>query len=127
MLDSLLAIAGVQARIEVDAGRLRPSEIPTATGDAAAARRLLDWTPRIAWETTLADVAGRLARQGLDGDGLILAIRSSTVILGAVVVACAAWAVLSAWQAVATAGAGALLALGWWLVPPWWCCNWCSC
>lgn len=56
VLDSLLTIAGVKAQIEVDTTRLRPSEIPIASGDAAVARRLLDWTPRIAWETTLADV-----------------------------------------------------------------------
>ncbi len=56
VLDALLAIAGVQARIEVDGARLRPSEIPTASGDATAARRLLNWTPRIAWDRTLADV-----------------------------------------------------------------------
>jgi GDP-4-dehydro-6-deoxy-D-mannose reductase len=35
---------------------LRPSEIPVASGNADAARALLDWAPRIAWETTLADV-----------------------------------------------------------------------
>ena len=56
VLESLLALAGVTARIEVDTARLRPSEIPIATGNADAARGLLDWAPRIAWETTLADV-----------------------------------------------------------------------
>ncbi len=56
VLDALLALAGVAARIETDAARLRPAEIPTASGDAAAARGLLGWAPRIPWETTLADV-----------------------------------------------------------------------
>ncbi len=56
VLDELLLIAGVEARIEPDAGRLRKSEIPTASGDSAAAARLLEWTPRIAWRTTLTDV-----------------------------------------------------------------------
>jgi GDP-4-dehydro-6-deoxy-D-mannose reductase len=56
VLESLVALAGVTARIEVDPTRLRPSEIPVASGNADAARALLDWAPRIAWETTLADV-----------------------------------------------------------------------
>jgi GDP-4-dehydro-6-deoxy-D-mannose reductase len=35
---------------------LRRAEIPTASGDAGAARAALDWAPAIAWEQTLADV-----------------------------------------------------------------------
>ncbi len=56
VLDDLLRLAGVQAQPETGAGLLRPAEIPTASGDAALARRLLDWAPRIAWEDTLRDV-----------------------------------------------------------------------
>lgn len=55
VLAELLAIAGVHAAIQTDQDRLRPSEIPTASGDAAAARALLGWRPQIAWGTTLAD------------------------------------------------------------------------
>lgn len=55
-LDVLLRLAGVEARVETDAARLRPSDIPTATGDAGLARRVLGWTPEIAWEQTLRDV-----------------------------------------------------------------------
>jgi GDP-4-dehydro-6-deoxy-D-mannose reductase len=39
-----------------DAGRLRPTDIPIAAGNAALARRLLGWAPVIAWEQTIADV-----------------------------------------------------------------------
>jgi GDP-4-dehydro-6-deoxy-D-mannose reductase len=56
VLDELVAIAGVDVRIEPDAARFRKAEIPVATGNAAAAGRMLDWAPRIAWRTTLADV-----------------------------------------------------------------------
>ena len=55
VLTELLDIAGVSASIETDADRLRPSDIPTASGDATAARALLGWAPQIAWATTLAD------------------------------------------------------------------------
>jgi GDP-4-dehydro-6-deoxy-D-mannose reductase len=55
VLAALLALAGVDARIESSAGGRGP-EIAGAIGDAAAARRVLGWRPAIAWETTLADV-----------------------------------------------------------------------
>ncbi len=55
VLADLLALAGIEADIVTDADRLRPSEIPVATGDATAARKLLGWAPEIAWTTTLAD------------------------------------------------------------------------
>jgi GDP-4-dehydro-6-deoxy-D-mannose reductase len=56
VLDGLLALAGVRARIETEAARLRPTDIASACGDAARARAVLGWVPEIAWETTLADV-----------------------------------------------------------------------
>ena len=56
VLDDLLRLAGVRARPETGAALLRPADIPLAAGDAALARRLLDWAPRIAWEDTLRDV-----------------------------------------------------------------------
>ena len=55
VLTALMAIAGVQAEVVVDGGRLRASEIPLASGDAAAARAALGWAPQIVWDTTLAD------------------------------------------------------------------------
>lgn len=56
VLEALLELAGVRAEVRTAQARLRATDIPTAAGDAGRARALLDWTPRIAWETTLADV-----------------------------------------------------------------------
>jgi GDP-4-dehydro-6-deoxy-D-mannose reductase len=56
ILDDLLALSGIKVAVKPDAARLRPSDIATAVGDAALARRLLGWQPRIPWEQTLADV-----------------------------------------------------------------------
>jgi GDP-4-dehydro-6-deoxy-D-mannose reductase len=56
ILDTLLALAGVTAEITTGTALLRRAEIPTATGNAAAARAALGWAPAIAWEQTLADV-----------------------------------------------------------------------
>ena len=56
VLDSMLAIAGVQARVQTGQALLRPSDIPLACGDAARALEVLGWRPTIAWEQTLRDV-----------------------------------------------------------------------
>jgi nucleoside-diphosphate-sugar epimerase len=55
ILADLQAIAGTAAMIETDKGRLRPSDIPIAVGDATASRTALGWAPEIAWEKTLSD------------------------------------------------------------------------
>jgi GDP-4-dehydro-6-deoxy-D-mannose reductase len=65
ILTALLSIGAVDATIATDSARLRPSEIPTAIGDAAAAHRLLGWAPQIAWETTLADTLADWRRRVL--------------------------------------------------------------
>ena len=56
VLDRLLALSGVGARIETDPGRVRAVEIPVALGDAGAAHRALGWAPEIPFDQTLADV-----------------------------------------------------------------------
>ena len=56
VLSDLLAMAGVEAAIEADGGRLRPTDIARAVGDAGRARRLLGWAPTIPWPQTLRDV-----------------------------------------------------------------------
>jgi GDP-4-dehydro-6-deoxy-D-mannose reductase len=56
ILDALLALADVRAEIRTSSALLRTVDIPLAVGDARAARAALNWEPRIAWETTLADV-----------------------------------------------------------------------
>jgi GDP-4-dehydro-6-deoxy-D-mannose reductase len=56
ILDSLLRLAGVSARIETAPALLRPTDIPSARGDCTRARHLLDWQPRHTWEETLSTV-----------------------------------------------------------------------
>ena len=56
VLAALLDAAGVTAEIATDAGRLRPTDIPVAAGDAGQARRLLGWAPAIPWDQTVRDV-----------------------------------------------------------------------
>ena len=56
MLNSLLALSGLQVEVVTDPARLRPSEIASTCGNAAAARSLLGWAPRIPWEQTLRDI-----------------------------------------------------------------------
>jgi GDP-4-dehydro-6-deoxy-D-mannose reductase len=56
VLAALMAQADVTATIETAGLLLRASDIPLAAGDASAARALLGWRPKIAWEATLADV-----------------------------------------------------------------------
>lgn len=56
ILEDLQAIAGISATVETDQARLRPSDMPTASGDSSAARSLLGWVPKIKWEQTLSDI-----------------------------------------------------------------------
>ncbi len=53
LLDGLRERARVPFEIRVAADRLRPSEIPTASGDAAALTRATGWEPRIALADSL--------------------------------------------------------------------------
>jgi len=56
ILSDLLHLAGVAAEVSTGTTLLRRAEIPTASGNAAAAREALGWVPAIPWEQTLADV-----------------------------------------------------------------------
>ncbi|MBX9748220.1 MAG: GDP-mannose 4,6-dehydratase [Roseococcus sp.] len=56
ILAELIALAGLDVRIETDPGRLRPTDVETTRGDAALARRLLHWQPVIPWEASLAAI-----------------------------------------------------------------------
>lgn len=56
ILEALMAMAGVQAEVSTGQALLRKAEIPTASGNASAARAALGWAPAISWERTLADV-----------------------------------------------------------------------
>ena len=56
VLDAVLREAGVEARIEASAARLRPADLLTAQGDAGLAWRLLSWAPSVPWAETLRGV-----------------------------------------------------------------------
>jgi GDP-4-dehydro-6-deoxy-D-mannose reductase len=56
VLQALLQMAGVSARIETAGRLLRPSDIPFAAGHAEAAHTVLGWKPTIPFAVTLADV-----------------------------------------------------------------------
>ena len=56
VLRQLLAEAHVTVRLEVDAKRLRRSEIACAIGHSGRAAEVLGWAPAIPWAQTLADV-----------------------------------------------------------------------
>jgi GDP-4-dehydro-6-deoxy-D-mannose reductase len=49
-------LSDVEIRVEEEAARLRPTDIPRACGDPSLARRMLGWQPEIPWRDTLVDV-----------------------------------------------------------------------
>lgn len=55
-LQLMLDLAQVEATIEVDQTRVRPSEIRRFVGDSSKARRLLNWTPVHSFEQTILDL-----------------------------------------------------------------------
>jgi GDP-4-dehydro-6-deoxy-D-mannose reductase len=67
ILDTLLSYSEESIKVELDAARLRASDIPVAVGNAELARRLLDWTPAVEFSRTLRsvldDCRGRLNQQ----------------------------------------------------------------
>ena len=56
VLAGLLALSDLSVRVENDAARSRPTDIPFAVGNAGRLRRRFGWTPAIAWQQTLRDV-----------------------------------------------------------------------
>jgi nucleoside-diphosphate-sugar epimerase len=68
VLETLLRLEGVEARIERAAELLRPSDIPRAIGDAGLARARLAWAPAIPWEQTLRDLLA--SWRGREAQGL---------------------------------------------------------
>ncbi|NOK23344.1 GDP-mannose 4,6-dehydratase [Corallococcus carmarthensis] len=57
LLEEMLQLSGVQARIELDPARLRPSDIPSLVADTAKLRAL-GWAPKLAVADALRDVLG---------------------------------------------------------------------
>lgn len=66
VLDRLMLLSRVPISTKIDSTRMRPSETPRYVGDAGLAKRLLDWSPQIEFDTTLAavldDCRARVAR-----------------------------------------------------------------
>jgi GDP-4-dehydro-6-deoxy-D-mannose reductase len=58
ILDMMLAISGVEVKVEIDPDRLRPSDVPVLLSDSAKFRRLTGWEPRISFEQSLQDLLG---------------------------------------------------------------------
>jgi GDP-4-dehydro-6-deoxy-D-mannose reductase len=56
MLDKLLSFSKAKIKVQQDAARLRPSDVPRLRGDASKFRRDTGWTPRIPFEQTLEDM-----------------------------------------------------------------------
>ena len=67
VLADLLDVAGVTASVETDPGRLRPTDIPVALGDARRARECLGWRPVISWKQTLSDLLQDWSRRLREG------------------------------------------------------------
>ncbi|RKG75468.1 NAD-dependent epimerase/dehydratase family protein [Corallococcus sp. CA049B] len=57
LLEEMLQLSGVQARIELDPARLRPSDIPSLVADTGKLRAL-GWAPRLTVADALRDVLG---------------------------------------------------------------------
>ena len=53
ILDDLLRLAGIEAHIEAEEARLRPTDVLRTQGDATVAKGRLGWAPVVPWETTL--------------------------------------------------------------------------
>jgi GDP-4-dehydro-6-deoxy-D-mannose reductase len=56
VLDALVARARVPIRIEADASRMRPNDIPVLVGDATRLRSATEWEPAIAFDQTMDDL-----------------------------------------------------------------------
>jgi GDP-4-dehydro-6-deoxy-D-mannose reductase len=56
ILDMLLAISGIDVKIEVDPDRLRPSDVPVLLSDSSKFKRLTGWEPRISFNQSLQDL-----------------------------------------------------------------------
>ncbi len=56
ILDMLLAISGVDVKIEVDPERLRPSDVPVLLADSSKFKKLTGWEPRIPFNRSLQDL-----------------------------------------------------------------------
>lgn len=56
VLDILTSMSRVKVRVEVDPGRLRPSDVPILLSDSSKFRKLTGWKPTIPLQKTLGDL-----------------------------------------------------------------------
>lgn len=56
LLESLITLARVPVRVEIDPARMRPSDNPVVLGDNSRIRREVGWAPGIGMEQTLRDL-----------------------------------------------------------------------
>jgi GDP-4-dehydro-6-deoxy-D-mannose reductase len=56
MLDHLLSLTKVKVKVEQDAARMRPSDVPVLLGDAGRFQKATGWKPEIPFEQTLRDL-----------------------------------------------------------------------
>jgi len=56
ILDSLIAIAGIDVKVEIDPKRLRPVDVPTIYGDYEKLSRATGWQPEIKIAQSLGDI-----------------------------------------------------------------------
>jgi nucleoside-diphosphate-sugar epimerase len=56
ILDALIAQSSVKPRVEVEALRLRPTDVERVAGDASRAHKELGWAPMVPWDQTLRTV-----------------------------------------------------------------------
>lgn len=69
IVDALISIAGVEATLEVDPARLRPSDMPDLVGDHGRITERTGWQPVIPLDQTLRDVYAWHARGGKGRSG----------------------------------------------------------
>ncbi len=56
VLDTLLSLSQAKVKVEVDAGRLRPSDVPILLSDCTKFQKLTGWKPRIPFKQTMGDL-----------------------------------------------------------------------
>jgi GDP-4-dehydro-6-deoxy-D-mannose reductase len=56
LLDTLIALSGLDVEVKVDPNRLRPSDVEILIGDCTKFRERTGWKPVIPLETTLSDL-----------------------------------------------------------------------
>ncbi|HYQ96250.1 MAG TPA: GDP-mannose 4,6-dehydratase [Candidatus Eisenbacteria bacterium] len=56
MLDLLLGMTKAKVKVEQDAARMRPSDVPVLLGDAGKFKKVTGWEPKIPFEQTLRDL-----------------------------------------------------------------------